>query len=78
MRTAWAPAASSYAYQDANYGYDGYYVSQYDYNYFFRQGFQRGYEDGYDGRFQYGSPSNCGYSILGSLVSNILGLRLIR
>ena len=31
---------SSYAYQDANYGYNGYYVAQDDYNYYFRQGFQ--------------------------------------
>ena len=68
---------SSYAYQDANYGYDGYYIGQSDYNYFFRQGFQRGYQDGYSGSFQYGSPSNGGFSMLGSLLSNILGLRSI-
>ena len=44
----WAPDyQNSYAYQDANYGYDGSYVNQADYNYYFRQGFQRGYNDGY-------------------------------
>ncbi|MGH8108351.1 MAG: hypothetical protein ACREO1_06485 [Arenimonas sp.] len=31
----------SYIYQDGNYGYNGYYVQQDDYNYYFRQGFQR-------------------------------------
>jgi hypothetical protein len=36
----------SYAYQDANYGYNGYYVDRGDYNYYFREGFRRGYEDG--------------------------------
>src|SRR6202795_5179738 len=30
---------NSYAYQDANYGYDGYYGEQDSYNYYFRQGF---------------------------------------
>jgi hypothetical protein len=38
---------SSYAYQDANYGYDGYYVNQAEYNYYFREGFNRGCQDGY-------------------------------
>ncbi|MBK6425971.1 MAG: hypothetical protein IPF82_07180 [Blastocatellia bacterium] len=32
----------SFAFQDANYGYNGMYVSQSSYNYYFRQGFQRG------------------------------------
>jgi hypothetical protein len=69
---------NSYAYQDANYGYDGSYVSQSDYNYYFRQGFQRGYQDGYYGRYQYGTNQNGNYSILGSLISSILGLQTIR
>ena len=43
---------SSYAYQDANYGYSGYYVPQGEYNYYFREGFRRGYEDGYSNRYQ--------------------------
>jgi hypothetical protein len=37
----------SFAYQDANYGYTGYYVDQDEYNYYFRQGFRHGYEDGF-------------------------------
>jgi hypothetical protein len=74
----WAPDyLNSFAYQDANYGYDGSYVNQADYNYYFRQGFQRGYNDGYSGRFQYGNSVNGSYSILGSLLNGILGLQSI-
>jgi hypothetical protein len=69
---------SSYAYQDANYGYSGYYVAQDDYNYYFRQGFRRGYDDGYNSRYQYGSYSNGSYSMLGSIVSQILNLQSLR
>jgi hypothetical protein len=46
---------ASFAYQDANYGYDGRYIAQSEYNHYFREGFQRGYEDGYYGRRKYGS-----------------------
>lgn len=69
---------NSYAYRDANYGYDGNYVSQSDYNYYFRQGFRRGYTDGYNSRSQYGTYSNGTGSILSSLLSSILGLQSIR
>jgi hypothetical protein len=65
------------AYQDATYGYSGQYVDQSDYSYYFRQGFQRGYADGYNARSQYGSVSNGNYSILGSLLTSILGLTSI-
>jgi flagellar biosynthesis/type III secretory pathway protein FliH len=65
----------SYAYQDANYGYSGYYVAQDDYNYYFREGFRRGYEDGYNSRYRYGRYSNGSYSILGAILSQILGLQ---
>jgi hypothetical protein len=41
-----------YAYQDANFGYDGYYEDQGAYNHYFREGFRRGYEDGYYSRYQ--------------------------
>ena len=42
----WRPDYNqSYAYQDATYGYNGYYVDPEDYRYYFRQGFQRGYEE---------------------------------
>ena len=68
----------AYAYQDANYGFNGFYVGQADYNYYFRQGFQRGYEDGYDGRYQYGSYSNEKYAILGAVLSTVLNFESLR
>jgi hypothetical protein len=65
---------SSYAYQDANYGYNGYYVAQTEYSYYFREGFRRGYEDGYNSSSRYGSYSNGNYSILTGILSQILNL----
>jgi hypothetical protein len=69
---------NSAAYRDANYGYTGSYVEQSDYNYYFRQGFQRGYDDGYYSRNQYGQSLNGTYSILGTVLSGILGLTQLR
>ncbi|HEU5240195.1 MAG TPA: hypothetical protein VFU37_23880 [Pyrinomonadaceae bacterium] len=60
------------AYDDARYGYDGYYVDMTEYQYYFREGFRRGYEDGYYGRYQYGTYSNGKYAILGQVLSAIL------
>jgi hypothetical protein len=74
-RSNYADAA---AYRDANYGYAGNYVDRSDYNYYFRQGFQKGYLDGYNSRNQYGSYSNGTGSILGNLLTSILGLQSIR
>jgi hypothetical protein len=68
----------SYAYQDANYGYTGYYVDQDEYNYYFRQGFSRGYEDGFSSRNQYGSYSNGSYSVLGAILGQILDFQSLR
>ena len=67
----------SFAYQDANYGYNGAYVAQSDYNYYFRQGFQRGYSDGYNSQTRYGNFSNGNASILSNILSGILGLTTI-
>lgn len=67
----------AYAYQDASYGYDGYYVDLNDYQYYFREGFRRGYEDGYYGRYSYGTYSNGGVSILGAILNSILRLELL-
>lgn len=64
-----------FAYRDANYGYQGRYVSQSEYNYYFRQGFQRGYRDGYDNTRRYGDRNN---SILGAALSQILNLQSVR
>jgi flagellar biosynthesis GTPase FlhF len=68
----------SYAYRDANYGYSGYYVDRSDYNYYFRQGFRRGYEDGYNSRYQYGRFANGNYSILDTILSQILNFQALR
>lgn len=65
---------NSWAYQDASYGYSGYYLDRNDYSYYFRQGFRRGYDDGYYSRYRYGSNRNGSYSILGSLLTTILVL----
>jgi hypothetical protein len=67
----------SYGYEDANYGFGGTYLPQSDYNYYFREGFQRGYEDGYARHPQYGAVVNGSPSILGNILSGILGLRSI-
>lgn len=75
----WAPNyQNSAAYRDANYGYTGNYVNQSDYNYYFRQGFRRGYTDGYNSQSQYGTSSNGTSSILGNVLTAILGLQSIR
>jgi len=68
----------SYAYRDANYGYNGYYVSQDDYNHYFREGFRRGYEDGYNTRYVYGRNSNGRNSILENILTQILNLEPLR
>jgi hypothetical protein len=65
----------SFAYQDATYGYTGYYVSLSEYNYYFREGFRRGYEDGYYSRSRYGSHSNGGFNILANILQGILNLQ---
>ena len=68
----------SFAYQDANVGYNGAYIPQGDYNYYFRQGFQRGYQDGYARQSRYGSYNNGTGSVLGNILNGILGLTQIR
>jgi hypothetical protein len=65
----------SYAYEDASYGYTGYYVERDEYQYYFREGFRRGYEDGYNSRYQYGSYSNGKYVILATILSQVLNLQ---
>jgi hypothetical protein len=63
---------NSYANQDGNYGYDGYYVNQAEYSHYIREGFNRGYQDGYNSRNRYGRYSNGSRSILGAILSEIL------
>ena len=68
---------NSYAYQDASYGYDGYYVGLNDYRHYFREGFRRGYEDGYYGRSRYGRRSGNNFNLLGTILQGILYLTRI-
>lgn len=67
----------SFIYQDANYGYNGYYADQDSYNYYFRQGFQRGYDDGYYSRYQYGRNVGGSYNVLDAILQTILGLEAL-
>jgi hypothetical protein len=72
----WRPNyRDSFAYQDANYGYRGYYVDREEYNYYFREGFRRGYEDGYQRNNRYGRYDNGNISILETVLSVILNMR---
>ncbi|GAB3726129.1 hypothetical protein GCM10028862_01050 [Luteimonas pelagia] len=74
----WRPDyRNSWAYMDANYGYNGYYVSRFDYNHYFREGFRRGYDDGYYGRSRYGRHQQGQYSILEAILAVVLGLQQI-
>jgi hypothetical protein len=68
----------SYAYQDANYGYGGFYVDRADYNAYFREGFRRGYEDGYNRRSQYGVYVSGRGTVLGAVLATILNFESIR
>ena len=67
----------SFAYQDANYGYTGFYVDRDDYNGYFREGFRRGYEDGYGQHQRYGTYVNGRGTILGAVLGTILNVQVI-
>jgi hypothetical protein len=68
----------SYGYMDANYGYNGYYIGQDEYNYYFRQGFQRGYDDGYSSDYRYGRRQDDGnYAILAAVLAAVVGFQLL-
>jgi len=74
----WQPSyRDSYAYQDATYGYEGYYIPSDEYRHYFRSGFRRGYEDGYNSRSQYGQYANGKYAILADVLAQILNLQPI-
>jgi hypothetical protein len=68
----------SYAYQDANFGYNGYYVERDDYNFYFREGFRRGYEDGFNSRYQYGRYANGSYRMNDSALTVVLNFQSLR
>jgi hypothetical protein len=74
----WRPSyRDSFAYQDALYGYRGFYVDRQEYAYYFREGFRRGYEDGYYRTSRYGRYDNRhdNYSILSTVLGLILNFR---
>jgi hypothetical protein len=74
----WRPSyRDSFAYQDALYGYRGYYVDRQEYAHYFREGFRRGYEDGYYRTSRYGRYDNRGnnYAILSTVLGLILNFR---
>lgn len=67
------------AYEDATYGYNGYWIALDEYQYYFRQGFQRGYQDGYNGRYQYGAYDNNNgiFALLGNILNGIVNFAVI-
>jgi gas vesicle protein len=67
----------SFAYRDANYGYEGFYVDRDDYNFYFREGFRRGYEDGYGGHAQFGMYVNGRGTILDAILGSIFNVQVI-
>src|SRR5262249_15991010 len=72
----WQPSyRDSYAYQDATYGYQGYYISPDDYRHYFRSGFRRGYNNAYNSSYQYGQYADGRYSILENVLAQILNLQ---
>jgi hypothetical protein len=73
---------SAFAYRDANFGYDGRYIAQDEYNHYFREGFQRGYDDGYYGRNKFGRKKDDGgindeWLIAGAVVAAIIGYQVL-
>lgn len=68
----------AFDYQNGTFGYTNNYVPEDDYSYYFREGFQRGYDDAYGNQLRYGTFSNGSASILGDVLTSILGLTSIR
>ena len=78
-RDRWpANARESYAYRDATYGFNGYYVDRADYAYYFREGFRRGYEDGYGSRYRFGCQTNGTYVLTDAVLTQVLGFQSLR
>jgi hypothetical protein len=67
----------SFAYQDANYGYAGFYVDRDDYNFYFREGFRRGYEDGYGRHTEFGMYANGRGTMLDAVLGSIFNVEVI-
>jgi hypothetical protein len=67
----------AFAYKDASYGYNGYWVDFGEYQYYFQKGFQDGYDDGYYNRSRYGSYIDGNYIINGSVLKGLVNFTLI-
>ena len=61
-------------YRAGTYGYQNY-VDRDQYQHYFREGFERGYRDGFANQPTYGSNTGGKWSILGTVLNNILILR---
>jgi len=61
-----------YAYEDATYGYTGYWVDLNEYRHYFREGFRHGYEDGYYNVFYFGRYENGRHRILADILARII------
>jgi hypothetical protein len=61
-------------FRSGTYGYQSY-VDRDQYQHYFREGFERGYRDGYTDQPTYGSNTGGKWSILGTVLNNILNLR---
>lgn len=79
LQDGWADDyQNSWAWQDASYGYHGYYVDADTYRYYFREGFRRGYQDAYYRQQNYGSRDSSGNAVIAAaIVGTILGLTLL-
>lgn len=67
----------AFAYQDATYGYNGYWIALDEYQYYFQQGFQRGYDDGYYNRYKFGTYTNGSYLMLDGTLKGIIDFSFI-
>ena len=61
-------------YRSGTYGYQAY-VDREQYKYYYREGFERGYRDGYSDEAKYGTYSGGKWSILTTVLNEILNLR---
>jgi hypothetical protein len=67
----------AFAFQDASYGYNGYWVDLSEYQYYFRDGFQNGYDDGFYSRYRYGTFTNGNYAVNASFLKGLLNFTFI-
>ena len=67
----------AFAYEDASYGYNGYWVDFSEYQYYFRKSFENGYDDGYYNRFRYGSNIGGNYILNSSVLKGLINFTLI-